>query len=281
MSIESKVRLRDRREPGHLWADNEIYDVFGDELGAVGIGVYMTMARLCYGTSVSASLRSLAEHTRMSKDSVARGIAALVRVGLVIETKAGKSRAVSTYSLADAKALAREYIRKSVSQADSNPMSNSELSVSSGEEKPASTLAAELRANCLPVRQMLTSDEIVDFETDLSQKVAKLSQNGVVLNKTKDTRQVPPQPPQGGQAAETPDPDGLQRGLFEACNRFRKTHGRKPLEWEDWVAEEKASGAWPDPQKPLDKPAGGVIQRFRNVRPSRNSRASIGIFRGS
>jgi hypothetical protein len=71
--FEKKPKLRDRRQPGRFWADNEIIDVFGDDLGSHGILLYLTMARYAFGNvDVKMSLRDLAGAARMSKTTGAR-----------------------------------------------------------------------------------------------------------------------------------------------------------------------------------------------------------------
>lgn len=113
MKVDGKaIALRDRRKPGHGWYDNEIYDVFGDELRQDGISVYMTLTRLCYGTRVTMSLREMATHARMSKDTFARNLKRVIGVGLVIEHKGATAQSASTYELVDVKELAGEYLRK-------------------------------------------------------------------------------------------------------------------------------------------------------------------------
>src|SRR5260370_10705667 len=118
MVNETKARLRDRREPGHFWADNEIIDVFGDELGQNGISVYMTLTRFCYGTEVKLSLREIGAAARMGKDKVRRAMKVLVALGLVIETKGARVKTESTWSLANVKALVQSYVSQSVSPRD-------------------------------------------------------------------------------------------------------------------------------------------------------------------
>lgn len=111
MAASTTIRLRDRRMPGHGWFDNEIYDVFGDELGQHGISVYITLTRLCYGVSVRMSLREMAGHARMNKDTFARSLKRVIALGLVIERKGATAQSASCYDLVDVKALAVDYLR--------------------------------------------------------------------------------------------------------------------------------------------------------------------------
>lgn len=114
MASDRAVRLRDQRKPGHGWFDNEIYDVFGDELQQNGISVYMTLARLCYGVSVTMSLREMSGHARMSKDTFSRSLKRVVAIGLVIEHKGATAQSASTYELVDVKELALQFMRSTM-----------------------------------------------------------------------------------------------------------------------------------------------------------------------
>lgn len=203
MANESKIGLRDERRPGHFWADNEIFDVFGDELGSNGIGLYMAMARFCYGPEVRKSLRELAAAARMSKDTVARSLKVLVRLGLVVETRGGASRTVSTYALTDAKELAREYIRKSVSQRDSDKVREIRQTARNTTLSQLLKAGAEVADNCLTMRQSSDEQEaedkkicVAESATDLSHTAANLSQNeGPFKYKTQDSKTNTPLPP--------------------------------------------------------------------------------------
>jgi hypothetical protein len=204
---ETKARLRDRREPGHFWADNEIIDVFGDELGQNGISVYMTMTRFCFGTEVRLSLREIAAAARMSKDTVARSMKVLVALGLVIETKGARAKTVSTWSLANVKALVQEYIRESVSPRDRLKTSQSCETVRPAAQTTLVQLVKEQRTNCLTVRQIeketkpsCSTDFPVDKKNSVAQDATDLSQmeagfetdlshqTGPLIYKTQDTK---------------------------------------------------------------------------------------------
>jgi len=207
---ETKSRLRDRREPGHFWADNEIIDVFGDELGQNGISVYMTMTRFCYGVEVRLSLRDIAAAARMSKDTVARSMKVLVALGLVIETKGARAKTVSTWSLANVKALVQEYVRQSVSPRDRLQTLQTHETPNSGAASTLVGLLKEQRENCLTVRQNDSEHDSVDKDisvapdaTDLSHDCTDFAtdlshQTGPLIDKTQDTKlqdKYTPQPP--------------------------------------------------------------------------------------
>jgi DNA-binding transcriptional regulator GbsR (MarR family) len=196
---ETTVRLRDKREPGHFWMDNEIIDVFGDELGQNGISVYGVLARYCYGTEVRMSLREIAGAARMSKDTVARAMKNLIAAGLVLESKGSRSKTASSWVLVSVKALVQGKRNQTVSPTDSLDMPQMERPVSSSKQVTLVDLVKERSANCLTMRQMNDVEEVEDKkicvsqdETDLSQNEGRfetdLSHQTVPFNKKQETR---------------------------------------------------------------------------------------------
>lgn len=229
MANDTTMRLRDQRKPGHGWFDNEIYDVFGDELQQNGISVYMTLARLCYGVRVTMSLREMAGHARMSKDTFGRTLKRVISLGLVVERKGATPQSASTYELVDVKELAGAYLREAV-QKNKQKASLNVPSVSQRDTAPMPTLvellsnravassvepAANDDAGCLTVRQEGDADAGVDkkicdapdatgvsqkvgsFETEVSHDVRHLRQD----TRHKTQNQYSPQPPLHGGGA--------------------------------------------------------------------------------
>jgi len=45
MDDSQEFLVRDHRMPGHFWADNEVFDVFGPQLGEHGFSAYMVQCR--------------------------------------------------------------------------------------------------------------------------------------------------------------------------------------------------------------------------------------------
>lgn len=221
MSNDTKVRLRDQRKPGHGWFDNEIFDVFGDELGHTGISVYVTLTRLCYGTSVKMSLREMGAQARMNKDTLSRALRTVIALGLVIERKGATPQSASTYELVDVKELAQKYLREaveseklaveekrrsfasSVSQRDTSPMPTlvELLSPRAGSGSAAPSVVQS--RDCLTGRQIGGDVEIGGGETGVSQSEGRfeteVSLQQDTFNKTQDTRlTTTPQPPLHG-----------------------------------------------------------------------------------
>jgi hypothetical protein len=99
--------VRDSRQPGHFWADNEVLDVYGAKLGAHGIAVYMAMTRRADNSTGECMLstRRIAKQVAMSTGGVFNALALIVTLGLarkVLESEHGKP---AVYVLADVKAL--------------------------------------------------------------------------------------------------------------------------------------------------------------------------------
>lgn len=98
---------RDNRQPRHFWADNEIIDQFGAQLGAHGIAVYMALARSAMNNSgeCRTSMSKIGAQLNMSKGGVFNALTVILQLGLVRKTDDGDNRRCAAYVLADVKAL--------------------------------------------------------------------------------------------------------------------------------------------------------------------------------
>ena len=188
MANGGAIRLRDRRQPGHFWADNEVMDVFGSEVGRNGLSLYMVLARYSYGSEVRLSLSEMAEAAFMKKDTVARAMKVLVTAGLVIEIKARAAKSASSYALADVKALVkqREAARE---MRELQPHDLSHGATDGGVNKKI----------CAAQDETDLSQAEAGFETDLSQNA------GLSINKKQDSKKQddPPNPQRGARAGRT------------------------------------------------------------------------------
>jgi len=100
------VKLRDIRNPGWFWAQNELFDVFLPLIGANGVVVYMAMCRLLpHRPDGRLSLREIADNSGVSKSAVGRSRADLVALGMIAE-KATGTTSRSTFELLDLRAAA-------------------------------------------------------------------------------------------------------------------------------------------------------------------------------
>jgi len=103
----AEFMVRDSRQPGHFWADNEVLDVYGPRLGVFAFAVYMVMARRADNSTGQCTLstRRIAAQLNMSLGMVVNVLRRIVELGLarkVLESEHGKP---AVYVLADVKAL--------------------------------------------------------------------------------------------------------------------------------------------------------------------------------
>jgi DNA-binding MarR family transcriptional regulator len=84
MSVDV-LRVRDERKPGHHWADNEVLDMHGRELGPYGYAVYMALGRHADNRSgkCTKSQSDIAKIFGISSDTVQRAIQKLIDLGLL------------------------------------------------------------------------------------------------------------------------------------------------------------------------------------------------------
>jgi hypothetical protein len=85
MTPPEQFVVRDQREPGWFFVDNEIVDKFGARLGAYGVALYAVLARHCKNSTqqVSLSQRDIAATLEISQDRVRTSLRELVDSGLI------------------------------------------------------------------------------------------------------------------------------------------------------------------------------------------------------
>lgn len=107
MSESAEFAVRDTRQPGHCWADNEVLDVYGRLIGSDGVAVYMVLARhATNGTGrCRVSLRRIAETVDLSVGGVFNAMERLTQFRLVLKENDGDCRTPATYVLGDVKQL--------------------------------------------------------------------------------------------------------------------------------------------------------------------------------
>lgn len=100
------VQVRSVRRPGHFWADNELLDVYGPQIGAYGFAVYMALSRYARNDSgeCRVALGRIAASLAISTRTVQRAVEALERVGLlgverVPAPERGRLHAANVYTL--------------------------------------------------------------------------------------------------------------------------------------------------------------------------------------
>lgn len=99
--------VRDTRQPGHFWADNELIDIYGPRIGPHGLAVYMALARRAInGTGeCKLSMRTIAAQIAMSVGGVSNAMTVLLELGLARVIDRGDNRRPAVYILADVKAM--------------------------------------------------------------------------------------------------------------------------------------------------------------------------------
>lgn len=104
---EQEFLVRDSRQARHFWADNEVVDIFGVQLGAHAFAVYMVLCRhaINHTGEVRISSRKIARQIGMSPQGVLNALDHLGRLGLVRHAQAPTRNEGGLYLLADVKAM--------------------------------------------------------------------------------------------------------------------------------------------------------------------------------
>lgn len=77
------MKIEDNREGGFFWADNEIIDKYGAELGPFGIAVYMALSRHANRNRCFPSFGGIAKRIGASRPTVVKAIKKLEELGLI------------------------------------------------------------------------------------------------------------------------------------------------------------------------------------------------------
>jgi hypothetical protein len=83
MTIPSEFEVRDQREAGWFYTDNEIIDIYGSRIGAYGVGVYAVLSRHEKNHRVRLSQRDIAASLGISQDRVRKSLVHLAELGLI------------------------------------------------------------------------------------------------------------------------------------------------------------------------------------------------------
>jgi DNA-binding transcriptional regulator GbsR (MarR family) len=105
--VSDDFLVRDQRLPGHFWADNEVYDVFGPALRSHGFSVYMALCRNAVnGTGeCRISMSKIADQLDIGKATVSEALKTICEIGLARVLEPGGPRTSALYLLADVKSL--------------------------------------------------------------------------------------------------------------------------------------------------------------------------------
>jgi hypothetical protein len=85
MNTLESLSIRDQRQPGWFFVDNEIIDKYGAQLGAYGVAVYCVLSRYAKNGNqqVNLSARDIGSALGISQDRVRKSLADLASVGLI------------------------------------------------------------------------------------------------------------------------------------------------------------------------------------------------------
>ena len=141
MTIPSDFEVRDQREPGWFYIDNEIVDLYGSRLGAYGVAVYAVLSRHEKNHTVRLSQRDIAAALGISQDRVRKSLAQLAELRLInIEIPEHPSAGlISTITLLKVKKNERQAL-------SSPPQLNATRSVHQNTERYTFSLWPELNA---------------------------------------------------------------------------------------------------------------------------------------
>jgi len=92
--MEERIEIRDIRDPGWFYIDNEIIDKYGAELGVYGIAVYTILARHAHHSSQRAwpSVSTMAERLGTARRKIIEAIEKLEELNLIkVERSRGRS----------------------------------------------------------------------------------------------------------------------------------------------------------------------------------------------
>ncbi len=104
MERDREVRLRNIKNGGYCWQQNELFEIFLPLIGPVSLTVYCCMTQMRQDCPLAVNSRKMAETIGASKDTVLRSLAVLEHLGMIVAN--GKAaHGVAIYQLVDLKAL--------------------------------------------------------------------------------------------------------------------------------------------------------------------------------
>jgi len=84
----SRIEVRDKRQPGHFWADNEVYTKYGPTIGIDGFAVYMALCQYANEASQAwPSISTLAKQLDAAPNTIRKALGKLEDAGLISVTE--------------------------------------------------------------------------------------------------------------------------------------------------------------------------------------------------
>jgi len=111
--MKNPPRIRDHREPGHYWADNEVVDNYLPVIGAYGFAVYMLLTRFANHKTgqCDPSLKTIATTLGISPPTAKKALDTLEAAGLITITyrpRASSNRKVNETNIYTLLAVEKE-----------------------------------------------------------------------------------------------------------------------------------------------------------------------------
>jgi hypothetical protein len=173
MTNSERFTVRDQREPGWFFVDNELVDKYGNGLGAYGLAVYAVICRHCKtpAQQVDISQRDIAATLGISQDRVRKSLTDLVESGLIhVEVPERPSPGIiSTIILLKVKATERQTF-SSIGELNATRSRNKEVKTKTETETPPpliSTLFEESLTSKENARARETYGQKDFYERDL------------------------------------------------------------------------------------------------------------------
>ena len=82
-SMGDEIQIRDTRDGGWFWADNELIDHYGETIGVHGIAVYMALARYANNNKCWPSIGTICKKIGVSRPTVTKALNKLKAAGLI------------------------------------------------------------------------------------------------------------------------------------------------------------------------------------------------------
>lgn len=95
------IKVRDTRRPGWFWIDNELLDIYGPNIGAYGLAVYMALGRVSRNGECKTTVRQIAAMLDVSPQTAMRALDKLIESGLVCLEKKSDGDGPSIYFLCE------------------------------------------------------------------------------------------------------------------------------------------------------------------------------------
>src|SRR5262245_7590946 len=120
------IAIRDTRNPGHFWADNELVDNYLPQIGIYGFAVYMLLCRFARAGKAKLSIPRMASLLGITEPTIRKALRTLAEVSLIDDD--GANRTAKTYAILDVKSQKKTPAPKDVEAKPDLPQDSTSLS---------------------------------------------------------------------------------------------------------------------------------------------------------